>query len=127
MNNTPASKHTTSGQTFNLHRTELAAMLHEHKDVARIDIAALFKTGELDVDLIERAQLFVSDAIKRNPIVSVEFAAITLNIANQRKEPVFGVRADGVFRATTVQVRSERSRCSLALKGASLSLIAPTI
>lgn len=92
-----ASKHTSTSQTFNLQRTELAAMLHEHKDAARIDIATLFKTGELDVDLIERAQLFVSDAIKRNPIVSVELAAITLNITNQRKEPVFGVRADGVF------------------------------
>jgi len=62
----------TAGKSFNLSRSELAAAMHSHADAGRIEFASLFKTGELDVDLIERAQLYVSDALKRSPVVSVD-------------------------------------------------------
>lgn len=87
----------TTGKSFNLSRSELAAAMHNHADAGRIELASLFKTGELDVDLIERAQLYVSDALKRSPVVSVEVAAFSMNTYSGRKEAVFGVRSDGVF------------------------------
>lgn len=86
-----------AGKSFQLSRTQLSVAMHNHVDAGRIELASLFRTGELDVDLIERAQLYVSDALKRSPVVSVEVAAFSMNIHSGRKEAVFGVRSDGVF------------------------------
>lgn len=86
-----------AGKSFNLSRSELSAAMHNHPDAGRVELASLFKTGELDVDLIERAQLYVSEALKRSPVVSVEVAAFSMNMICGRKEAVFCVRSDGVF------------------------------
>ncbi|MBV7542163.1 hypothetical protein [Acidovorax sp. sic0104] len=77
--------------------TQLVAAMHHHPDAGRIEVASLFKTGELDVDLLERAQLHVSEVLKRSPLVAVEIATYRTNLHSGRKEAVFGVRSDGVF------------------------------
>lgn len=97
MNSKPTTASAAPSKTYNLSRTGLAAAMHNHDKAGTYDLASLFKTGELDIDLLERAQLYVSDALKRTPVVSVQAASFTKNVFTGRMETVFGVHAEGVF------------------------------
>lgn len=105
----------TTGKSFNLSRSELAAAMHNHADAGRIELASLFKTGELDVDLVERAQLYVSDALKRSPVVSVEVADLqtTTSVTTAMKTTLTGQK---VSARTSVLGWSILAKASLGLR-----------
>lgn len=86
------------GKAFNLSRTALARLVHDHSHIKTMSHAQLFRTGEIDVNLLKMAQLSVAPDLERQPIVAVEASAIAFNCTTRREEPVFAVRSrDGAF------------------------------
>lgn len=66
--------------------------MHDHAHITKMTHASLFKTGELDVVLLQEAGLSVSPEIASNPIVGVKALKMALNDQQGRIEPVFEVR-----------------------------------
>lgn len=79
-----------SGQGFELN--ELAKRMHDHSHIKRLEHAALFRTGELDIDLLMAAKLTVPESIQSSPVVSVTAASMVFNGVTNRMVPVFAVR-----------------------------------
>ena len=82
-----------NARNANLSMDQLAALMHDHSHIKTADHASLFKTGELDVGLLKKADLHVDPTLAQHPIVSIELAAMTVNFANRRNEPVYLARS----------------------------------
>jgi hypothetical protein len=70
---------------------ELVKQFNDHTHIKTEGHASLFKTGVIDVDLLQKAGLTVPSSLDECSVVGVKFAAMTRNHAKNRIEPVFSV------------------------------------
>lgn len=69
-------------------KEKLINRMHSHQHVENAELAAKFKTGVLDLELLRDAGL-CTDQCAECAVVSVKFNAITFNFIVKRKESVF--------------------------------------
>ena len=66
--------------------------LHDHSHITTVEHAALFKTGILDVPLLTRLGLQLTDSLTSCPVVAVEFVAMVWNGILKRNDPLYLVK-----------------------------------
>mgnify|MGYP003601716992 FL=1 len=71
---------------------KLLKRLHSHPQIDSHESAMRCKTGVLDVDLLMEGLVNVDDCLKDCAVVSVTYAARTVNRLTRKKEAVFDAR-----------------------------------